>query len=169
MLRGLDLGNLNARYRQPQRTLEGMRASFGHNLLPLFQSHLETEFDLVWPPYSILVWVDFAQRDQVQVSLEFKRYVFEKTRELANVRVFDLQSEAVITHNLDKYDDIYHFDPTINELLIDSTCKGRNRVDRASVTELERRLHEQLTAVNTPAGLARIAAGRPGDAGSSKR
>src|SRR6266542_3434265 len=140
VLRGLDLKNLNARYRQPQRTLEGMRASFEHNLLPLFQSHPETEFDLVWPPYSILVWVDFAQRDQVQVSLEFKRYVFEKTRELDNVRVFDLQSEAVITHDLDKYDDIYHFDPTINELLIEWTCKGRNRVDGTSVTEFERRL-----------------------------
>jgi len=169
VLRGLDLKNLNARYRQPQRTLEGMRASFEHNLLPLFQSHPETEFDLVWPPYSILVWVDFAQRDQVQVSLEFKRYVFEKTRELDNVRVFDLQSEAVITHDLDKYDDIYHFDPTINEQLIESTCKGRNRVDGTSVSEFERWLREQVTAVNTPAGLARIAAGRPGDAGSSKR
>jgi hypothetical protein len=169
VLRGLDLKNLNARYRQPQRTLEGMRASFEHNLLPLFRSHPETEFDLVWPPYSILVWLDFAQRDQVQVSLDFKRYVFETTRELVNVRVFDLQSEAVITHDLDKYDDIYHFDPTINELLIESTCKGRNRVNGANVTEFERQLREQLAAVNTLAGLARIAAGRHDDPASSKQ
>src|SRR5439155_5442368 len=76
VLRGLDLENLNARYRQPRRTFNGMRASFEHNLLPVLAAHPDTEFDLVWPPYSILVWLDFAQRDQVQVSLDFKRYVF---------------------------------------------------------------------------------------------
>ncbi|HZI84994.1 MAG TPA: hypothetical protein VFF44_13835, partial [Casimicrobiaceae bacterium] len=54
VLRGLDLAHLNARYQQPRRTIEGMRASFDHNLLPIFRSHPETEFDLVWPPYSIL-------------------------------------------------------------------------------------------------------------------
>lgn len=156
VLRGLDVGNLNARYRQPSRTLEGMRASFEHNLLPLFRSHPETEFDLVWPPYSILVWLDFAQRDQMQVSLDFKRYVFAATRALGNVRVIDLQSERAVTHDLDRYDDIYHFDPSINEWLVAAACKGRNRVDASSLDEFERRLQEQVAAVATPAGLEAV-------------
>ena len=156
VLRGLDVRNLNARYQQPPRTLEGMRASFEHNLLPLFRSQPETEFDLVWPPYSILVWLDFAQRNQVQVSLDFKRYVFGATRGLGNVRVIDLQSERAVTHDLDRYDDIYHFDPAINEWLVAAACEGRNRVDASSIDELERRLQEQVATVTTPAGLAAV-------------
>lgn len=162
VLRGLDLAHLNARYQQPQRTSEGMRASFDHNLLPLFRAHAETEFDVVWPPYSILVWVDFAQRDQLQVTLGFKRYVFETTHELPNVRIIDLQSEEAITHDLDRYTDLYHFDPAVNEWLIESACNGRNRVDDRTIGEFERQLREQIAAIDTPAGLAGLAAaGRP--------
>ena len=163
VLRGLDLGNLNARYRQPQRTLEGMRASFEHNLLPLFQSHPETEFDLVWPPYSILVWLDFAQRDQLEVSLAFKRYVFEATSRLANVHVIDFQSDKSITHDLDRYDDIYHFDPAVNATLVEAACRDRNRVDAASIDAFERELREQVAVVRTPAGLRALVGALPSE------
>ncbi|MDQ2961882.1 MAG: hypothetical protein M3R31_01805 [Pseudomonadota bacterium] len=162
VLRGLDVRHLNTRYQQPQRTLQGMRASFVHNLLPLLHDHPETEFDLVWPPYSILVWLDFAQRDQVQVSLDFKRYVFETTRRLANVHVIDLQGERAVTHDLDRYDDIYHFDPAINERLVEAACQGRNRVDASNIDEFEQQLREQVAAVNTPAGLAAVVGELPG-------
>jgi hypothetical protein len=144
VLRGLDLEHLNARYRQPQRTLEGMRASFEHNLLPILRAHPDTEFDLVWPPYSILVWVDFAQRDQLEVTFAFKRYVAATSARLANVRVVDLQAERAITHDLDRYDDIYHFDPAVNESLVQSACTGANRVDPGDVGAYEQRIRDQL-------------------------
>jgi len=162
VLRGLDLAHLNARYQQPQRSLDGMRRSFEHNLLPLLRSHPETEFDIVWPPYSILVWVDFAQRDQLQVSLDFKRYVFEATRALPNVRIVDLQSEAAITHDLDRYDDIYHFDPGVNEWLIRVVCGGGHEVKATTVEELEQELRAQVAAVNTASGLAALTGGLRG-------
>jgi len=161
VLQGLDFAHLNARYGQPQRTIEGMRASFEYNLLPLFRSHPETEFDLVWPPYSILVWMDFAQRDQLQVTFDFKRYVFEATRGLRNVKITDLQAERTITHDLDRYTDLYHFDPAINEWLVESACKGRNRVDASSGDAYERRLREQVARASTAAGLAGLTASAP--------
>jgi len=151
VLRGLDLEHLNARYRQPQRTLEGMRASFEHNLLPLLRRHPGTEFDLVWPPYSILVWVDFAQRDQLEVTFAFKRYVAATVGALANVRVTDLQAEDSITHDLDRYDDIYHFDPAVNEWLVQSACTGVNRVDPANVGVYEQRIRDQLAVFDVRA------------------
>jgi hypothetical protein len=156
VLRGLDLSHLNARFQQPQRTLAGMRASFEHNLLPLLHAHPQTEFDLVWPPYSILVWIDFAQRDQLDVSLAFKRYVFEATRGLRNVAITDLQTERSITHDLDRYTDLYHFDPAINERLVEAVCSKRKAFDSSDVGEAERRLREQVAAAQTPAGLAQI-------------
>jgi hypothetical protein len=161
VLRGLDLKNLNARYLQPRRTFDGMRASFEHNLLPVLRAHPDTEFDLVWPPYSILVWLDFAQRDQAQITLDFKRHVFEATHALPNVRVFDLQSDAAITHDLDRYDDIYHFDPAVNARLVEAACHGRDRVDASNIGDFERTLREQTAAVATSAGLAKVVAAPP--------
>jgi hypothetical protein len=164
VLNGLDLAHLNARYQQPRRSLEGMRASFEGNLLPLFRARPQTEFDLVWPPYSILVWLDFAQRNQLEVSLAFKRYVFEATRGLANVAITDLQSERGITHDLDRYTDLYHFDPGINERVMQAACSASEHVDARGLAESERRLREQVAEAQTPDGLARIVGRGGGEA-----
>jgi hypothetical protein len=169
VLRGLDLGHLNARFQQPQRTLAGMRASFERNLLPLLRGHPQTEFELVWPPYSILVWLDFAQRDQFDVSLAFKRYVFEGTKGLPNVRVVDLQSDAAITHDLDRYTDLYHFDPAINQRVVEAACTHGRRFDATEVDAAEQSLREQVAELRTPAGLARLVAGPTPAAPSEQR
>jgi hypothetical protein len=156
VLRGLDLAHLNERYGQPQRTIEGMRASFEYNLLPLFRSHPQTEFDVVWPPYSILVWVDFAQRGQLEITLQFKRYLAETTRTLSNVHLIDLQAERAITHDLGRYTDLYHFDPAINEWLIESACNGRDRVSASNIDVYERQMRQQVAAASKAIGLAVI-------------
>ena len=168
VLRGLDLAHLNLRFQQPQRTLPGMRASFERNVLPLLRGHPHTEFDFVWPPYSILVWLDFAQRDQLDVSLAFKRYVYEATRDLPNVSIIDLQDDAAITHDLDRYTDLYHFDPGINERLIEAACSGRERTTPERLDESEGRLRAQVQAIETPSGLARLV-DREGNAAEAAR
>jgi len=142
----LDPRDLNAQFQQPQRDLPGMRESFERNLLLLIKANPKTEFDLVWPPYSIVVWADFVQRRQLDVSLAFKRYVFEATRGLANVHLIDLQGAADITHDLDLYTDLYHFAPAINDWLIDAACHDRHRVGADNIDVLERELRAQALA-----------------------
>ena len=170
VLAGLDLGRLNTRFQQPARTAQGMRASFEQNLLPLFARYPRTRFDLVWPPYSILVWLDFAQRDQLDVTLDFKRYVAEATRPFPNVHVHDLQAEAAITHDLDRYTDIYHFDAGVNDWMIGTVC-GAPDATPTSLAADEAALRAQVARIATPAGLAAVvgttdappAATRPAD------
>jgi hypothetical protein len=105
---GLDPANLNREFKQMPRDLQSMLASFDANILSRIRQHPETRFELVHPPYSILVWADFQQRKQVDVTLEFKRLVFERVRKLPNVRVHDFQS-APLTQDLEQYTDIYHY------------------------------------------------------------
>jgi hypothetical protein len=167
VLRGLDLKQLNARYQQPARTFPGMRASFEHNLMPLFREHPQTEFDVVWPPYSILVWLDFAQRDQLEVTFAFKRYVFDATRGLPNIRIVDLQAERAITHDLDRYTDLYHFDPKVNAWLVAAACSGKDGVDARSVVAREEDLRRQIASIETQEGLAALTA--PTGAGERRR
>jgi len=155
VLDGLDLARLNSRFQQPARTLDGMRASFERNILPLLARYPDTRFDLVWPPYSILVWLDFAQRDQLDVTLAFKRDVAAATRRLPNVHVHDLQAEATITHDLDRYTDIYHFDAAVNDWMIRAVCQAPDAppVDPAA---REAALRAQVARAATPEGLAAV-------------
>ena len=151
VLKGLDPDDINARFRQPARTLAGMQASFEHNVEPTLKSHPTTEFDLVWPPYSMFVWRDFAQRRQLDVTFDFKRYVARGVGGLKNVAIVDLQPHAEITTDLDLYMDIYHFAPQVNRWMIERTCAGLDRVDAAGATDAEQRLRAELARWRPPA------------------
>lgn len=159
VLRNLDLADINARFQQPARTLAGMRASFERNLLPLLAANPGTRFELVWPPYSILVWLDFAQRDQLDVTLAFKRYVREATARYPNVRIHDLQADRAITHDLDRYTDLYHFDPAVNDLIVADACGATADTD-ASLGAKEAELRAQVAAIRRPGAVEAL--GRPG-------
>lgn len=152
VLRHLDPRDLNAQFPQPPLDLPAMRASFERNILPVLEAHPQTEFDLVWPPYSIVVWGDYVQRRQLDVTLAFKRYVFDATRGLANVHVIDLQGVADVTHDLDRYTDLYHFAPAINDWVIDAACHDLHRVRADNVEALDRQLRAQALAFD-PASL----------------
>ena len=80
--------------------------------------------------------------------------MFETTRGLPNVRVIDLQGVAKIPHDLDRYTDLYHFDPSVNEWLIGQACGDRFRVDVGNVDALNAELRRQAKAFD-PATLAR--------------
>lgn len=149
-LKDIDAANINRRFKQGPRTIERMRASFDTNIAAMIERNPGTEFNLVFPPYSIVVWADFVQRDQLAVSLEFKKYVFERLRALPNARIFDLQWDESITHNLELYSDIYHFNPAINRQLLASVCANENRyrVTERTLTEFDARLREQALRVN---------------------
>jgi hypothetical protein len=151
VMRGLDLGNINAQFQQPSRTLSEMRASFEANIVPIVRAHPETEFELIWPPYSILVWIDFSQRRQLDVTLEFKRYVIAATRALHNVHIIDPENHPEITEDLDSYKDLYHFAPQVNRWLIQRTCSGLDRVNTDNVDSYESQLRERIRVWRPPA------------------
>jgi hypothetical protein len=136
-LRGLDLTDINRDFRQTPRTLEGMRASFDTNLLPLLRAYPDVRFSLVFLPYSALVWEDLRQRNQVEVSLAFKRTAFEAVRDLPNVALYDFQARLDWVTNLDNYKDIYHFSPRISREMMESVASGADRLTLDSLRRSE--------------------------------
>jgi hypothetical protein len=132
-VQGLDPGNLNARFRQPQRTLEGMQASFEANLAPLIEQYRDTRFTFVLAPYAILVWMDFEQRGQLEVTLAFREWLQRRTERYPNVEIFDFQAEPSIVMDLDHFTDIYHFSPRASRGMIEAMAQGRYRLTHAMV------------------------------------
>lgn len=156
MLMGIDPNDINRRFKQGPRNIERMRASFDANIAAIITGHPGTEFNIVFPPYSILVWLDFAQRQQLELSLQFKEYVFERLRDVPNARVYDMQWDDSITHNLDLYADIYHFSPDVSRRLLESVCTDdeRYRVTAESLDMFNRRIREQAGAYALSAPVA---------------
>jgi hypothetical protein len=152
---GLDAANINGRYKQPQRTVEGMWASFEANVEPLVRDNPKTEFIFIWPPYSIFVWFDFVQRGQLDVSLEFKRRFVVAMSRYPNVRIHDFQERTGWITNLAEYRDIYHYSPAISSQLVKDVAGGK---DRLTPENVEARNWE-LAAIALSADPAKLVAG----------
>lgn len=127
-VQGLDPANLNERFNQPPRTLAGMQASFEANLAPLIEAYPGVRFTFVYAPYAILVWLDFQQRDQVEVTLAFREWLFERTRRHGNVEIFDFHAEPSIVMDLDHFTDIYHYSPRLSQALVRAIAEKRYRL-----------------------------------------
>jgi hypothetical protein len=127
-VQGLDPDNINARFRQPARTLAGMQASFEANLAPLIAAHPGVRFTFVYAPYSILVWSDLQQRGQVEVTLAFREWLFERSRAWPNVEFFDFHAEPAIVDDLDHFTDLYHFSPKLSVAILEMIAAGRYRL-----------------------------------------
>ena len=132
-VQGLDPSNLNARFRQPARTLEGMKASFEANLAPLIEKYPNTRFTFVYAPYANLVWLDFQQRGQLDVTLDFRAWLFERVRAHPTVEIFDFHAEPAIVMDLDHFTDIYHYSPQLSRSLIAAMAEGRYKLTPALI------------------------------------
>ena len=99
----------------------------------------------MYPPYSALVWRDFAQRNQIDVTLAFRRRVFEALRGLPNVALHDFQTRRDWVTNLDNYKDIYHFSPLVSRELLISVARGTDHVDEKRLMDAEPVLRELAT------------------------
>jgi len=156
---GLDPADLNARFRQPPRTLEGMKASFEANLAPLLEQNPGVRFSFLYAPYAILVWMDFDQRGQLEVTLAFREWLFERTRGLANVETFDFHAVPEVVTDLDHFTDIYHFSPNLARGIIEAMSQGRHRLTRESLAAnnewLRRAVREKTPAQVISEALAR--------------
>lgn len=150
----LDVNDMNRRYQQPQRTLDEMMRSFEANIVPMVRDHPKTTFIFTWPPYSILVWIDFRRRDQLAVSLDFKQRFFEVLSKYPNVRIHDFQARTDWITDLDEYRDIYHFSPRISDALVADLAAGRDRMTREDyIARIEK-----LRAIAESADLGKIIA-----------
>jgi hypothetical protein len=123
--------------------LDSMQSSFDCNVMPLIERHPEVKYCLFYPPYSILYWIG-RDEDRLGTLLEFKRYVFSRTRGLPNVRVFDFQNVSDITFDLDKYRDYSHYSPDVNKSIIEAISKNQYLVTDGNIDEKISRLEDPV-------------------------
>ncbi|HEX4138520.1 MAG TPA: hypothetical protein VHY84_28175 [Bryobacteraceae bacterium] len=164
-VRDIDPANINKKYGMMNLKLADMEKAFADNIFPLLEKDRNVRIHFVFPPYSILVWHDYAQRDQVRTYFAFKKWLVTQSERFGNFDVVDFQDRADIITNLSLYADIYHSAESIDEQMVQSACAGKGLLDRGNI-EMRQAGLLQLIRVTDPAALVEKARGQ--SAGSSR-
>jgi len=130
-----------------------------NNLITLVEKYPETQFQLVFPPYSrakLAIWHQYRLGD-AEAHLAVIRYLAGLSGRLPNLHVFGYEDQDFLD-DIARYKDVDHFDPGINSLLTRSIGQGQNRL---TVTNVERYITEarrRATAFQLDDLAARLAA-----------
>ena len=130
----------NKKFRKTSQYVADFKNSINQNLLSLITAHPETTFILFYPPYSILAFYDWNRNGTMEVSIEFKHYIYEKIKKYDNVKLYDFQSAKEIVLNLDNYRDFSHYHQKINTWMLEEIAQNNYRVTEENIDSYDKRL-----------------------------
>jgi hypothetical protein len=101
---------------------------------------------VILPPYSILLWKAEQERnpERLRQRLEFSAQIIAKFIALPHVRVFDFRDAVEMTHDLDRFKDMSHFNASVSADIARAIAAGRHKVDPADPLASIRRLERQI-------------------------
>jgi hypothetical protein len=155
-VRDIDPADINKKFGMTNLNLAAMEKAFGDNMFPILKKDRNVRIHFVFPPYSILVWHDYAQRGQIQTYFAFKKWLVAQAERFGNFDIVDFQDRADIIDNLSLYADIYHSNESIDEELVESACEGKGLLNRGNIDRREAGLLE-LVRMTDPAEIVRQA------------
>jgi hypothetical protein len=122
--------------------------NFEQDAIGLIARHPDVQFDIYFPPYSILQFV--AMRDASPQTLKIvygvSEHVAKRLTQFPNVRLYDFRGIKAITHDLDNYSDVIHHSPAIDLKVLQMLAKGEHRVDATAPTASLEELKAQVGA-----------------------
>jgi hypothetical protein len=156
---GIDPSAINSKYHMLNLDLESMKSIFEKNFFEIFSRNPAVKIHIVFSPYSILVWHDYAQRGQIPVYFGFKKWLVDLTKRFPNVDVADYQDHAEIITDLSLYADIYHSSETITERVVAGACSGDSVLTKENFDSRTASLL-QLVRSTDPAEIVKAATGK---------
>lgn len=86
--------------------------------LKIVEKNKNIEYIIYLPPYSSLYWYFLERYNSLKEVLEFKKYIYEKSKNYSNIFIYDFQGRSDIVNNLDNYKDSVHFSDLISKKII---------------------------------------------------
>ncbi len=105
------------------------------NLVPFVETHPETEFIVVFSPYSIMNWEKKVLAGTLKAQLRADAYVIGEFLSYENVRVFYFQDEYEMITDLDRYMDPCHYKEEYNHYIEQCIRDGKNEVTEENYRE----------------------------------
>jgi hypothetical protein len=127
---------------------DAMVRNFERDTVDLIAKHPDVQFQIYFPPYSILQFV--AMRDASPATLkivyDFAGYASRRLLQFSNVKLHDFRAARDITHDLGNYGDVIHHSPAIDLKVLSFLSEGKYLVDPAAPTASLERLQAQVEA-----------------------
>jgi hypothetical protein len=122
--------------------------NFERDAIALIERHPEVQFDIYFPPYSILQFVAMrdAAPEALKIVYEVSAHIAKRLTQYPNVRLFDFRGIKAITHDLNNYSDVIHHSPDIDRKVLVMLANGERRVERAAPTASLEELKAQVEA-----------------------
>lgn len=118
------------------------------NLLPIIEEHKETQFFVVFSPYSIMNWEKKLLAGTLEAQLYTDAYVIEEFLSYENVRVFYFQDEYEKITDLDRYMDTCHYTEEYNHYIEQCILHGENEVTEENYRERLENMYEIVVSYN---------------------
>jgi hypothetical protein len=137
-----------SRYLAEGYDYDAMVRNFERDAIGLIAGHPDVQFDIYFPPYSILQWV--AMRDAspaaLKVVYDFTTYAARRLTQQPNARLHDFRAVNDVTHGLSNYGDVIHHSPDVDLRVLSWLAAGNYVVNRAAPTAPLDRLKAQVEA-----------------------
>ena len=131
-------------YESDKQTFEYMKKSFDNNFLPIIKENSQITFEIFFPPYSILTFINFEEKELLEEILTFKAYIVNTLSLYQNIKIYDFQSESVITHDLHNYKDLSHYHQKINNWITEQIKDNKYLITKENIDEHLKILRKQI-------------------------
>ena len=107
---------------------DGINRNLEVNIIPYIETHPETEFDIFFPPYSILFFNDAIMNNHIEATCNAYIAAGEKLNEYNNVKLYFFPEMGDVITNLNNYADYTHYHPSVNRMMTECFVSGEHYV-----------------------------------------
>jgi hypothetical protein len=130
-----------------EKNLQFMVNNFNTNLKSIIKEHPNVHFILFFPPYSILAYKVYEERDELKDFIKFKEYVARTLASYKNVSLYDFEFAENVTYNLQNYFDLYHYNKNISRWILMQISAKHYRVHIQNYKEKNKKFLQKIEAI----------------------
>lgn len=118
-----------------------IKENLNQNVVEIIKQHPETNFYIVFPPYSIYYWDAINQSGLMDSELAAQRIAIEQLIPYNNIKLFSFNNNFELICNTENYKDYTHYSEDINDNILywikdgDFQLKSDNYMDYIESTE----------------------------------
>lgn len=115
-----------------------------NDVFSIIKQYPDVQFYIFLPPYSLANYKLGATNNNFESHLKTREIVVRKLTSLANVSIYDFETDLSITGNLDNYKDLTHYSQHINNDIIFKIKSNINRITVDNIQEKNDAFRKQV-------------------------
>lgn len=121
-------------------------------ILDVVRNHDDTNFYLVFPPYSRFLFAEQRRNHPKDFFLhqEIVRYLVERTKDNKNIHIFGFEDQD-FPDDIANYKDTTHYHPRFNSMFLDAIASGTHELTPENVEDYLKRCEQKAWDYDIPA------------------